>query len=103
MLRIEYSAQIADDIDRIVEHLVVHKVPDPLARIDEILLAIDVLAVNPCIGRPLPGGRRELVIGRDHRGYLARYRYLEMRELVLIEAIRSQHEAGFVDSSSANR
>jgi toxin ParE1/3/4 len=103
VIRVRYAAQIADDIDRIVEHMVKHKMPDPLQRIDEILQAIDMLEANPYVGRPLKDGRRELVIGRDHRGYLARYRYLEMRELVFVEAIRSQREAGHSDSSPENR
>jgi addiction module HigA family antidote len=50
---------------------------DPAGRIREIVAALDVLGHNPCIGHPLAGGDRELLIGRCAHGYVALYRYVE--------------------------
>jgi toxin ParE1/3/4 len=95
MSRIELSAQVADDIDRIVDHLAQHEVTNIAERIHEIITAIDVLAVNPLIGRHVPRDRRELIIGRDNRGYIAMYQYVEAIDTVLVLALRSQREAGY--------
>jgi hypothetical protein len=38
---------------------------------------------------------RELVIGRDARGYVALYRYAPEIDTVFVLAIRSQREAGY--------
>ena len=95
MPRIELAPELADDFERILEHLEQHEVADALLRIDEILAAIDVLATNPHIGRPAGGERRELVIGRESHGYVALYRYLAEIDTVFVLAIRSQREAGY--------
>lgn len=54
-----------------------------------------MLEHNPCVGRPLPGGNRELVIGRRAHGYLALYRDVEEIDTVFVLAIRSRREAGY--------
>jgi toxin ParE1/3/4 len=43
------------------------------------------------------GGKRELVIGRGSRGYVALYRYVPEMDIVFILALRSQREAGYKD------
>ena len=48
------------------------------------------------IGRPLPGGLRELIIGRGSRGYVALYRDVGESDVVFVLAIRSQREAGYL-------
>lgn len=101
MARIELAPQIADDFDRIIDHLVTHHVEKSESRIDEIISALDVLRQNPLIGRPVADGQRELIIGRDARGYLALYRYESLMDMVFILAIRSQREAGYVKRSAA--
>lgn len=95
MARIELAPQVAEDFDRIIDHLVTHQVVKPNQRVDEIISALDVLRQNPLIGRPVADGRRELVIGRDAHGYLALYRYESLMDMVFILAIRSQREAGY--------
>ena len=92
MSRIEFAPEVADDFDRILQHLAEHEVVDGASRIQDI---IDVLERNPQIGRPAVGGKRELVIGRGSRGYIALYRYAEELDAVLILALRSQREAGY--------
>ena len=39
--------------------------------------------------------RRELLIGRDTRGYVALYRYLSVIDTALVLAIRAQREGGY--------
>ena len=65
------------------------------ARITVIIAALDALEHNPCIGRPVAHGNRDLVIGRRSHGYIALYRYVEEIETIFVLAIRSQREAGF--------
>ena len=54
-----------------------------------------MLETNPLIGRPSEGGKRELVIGRGSRGYVALYRYVREIDTVIVLAIRGQKEAGY--------
>jgi plasmid stabilization system protein ParE len=98
MARVELAPEIIGDFDRILEHLVQYAVVDAAARINEIVLAIDVLSHNPLIGRPVAGGKRELVIGRKVHGYVALYRYAEKVDTVFVLAVRSQREAGYARS-----
>jgi plasmid stabilization system protein ParE len=89
------APEIAEDFDRIIEHLMHSASVDATARINEIVQAIEVLAHNPLIGRPAPGHNRELVIGRKGHGYVALYRYVETIDTVFVIAVRSQREAGY--------
>lgn len=95
MSRIELAPEVGDDIDRILDHLAQHDVKDAPSRIQEIIQAIAVLEHNPLIGRPVEGNKRELVIGRRSRGYVALYRYAAEIDTVFVLALRSQREAGF--------
>jgi plasmid stabilization system protein ParE len=96
MARVELAPEIAEDFDRILEYLAQHNVADATARILEIVQAIDVLAHNPLIGRLVLKGKRELVIGRRGRGYVALYQYVDEIDTVFVLAVRSQREAGYV-------
>jgi toxin ParE1/3/4 len=95
MSRIELAPEIAEDFDRILDHLAEHEVDDTASRIRQIIEAISVLEQNPLIGRPVDDDRRELVIGRQSRGYVALYRYVDAIDTVFVLAIRSQREAGY--------
>jgi plasmid stabilization system protein ParE len=92
---IELAPEVAEDFERILDHLDRFEANDPAGRIREIIAALEVLEHNPCIGRPLAGGNRELVIGRRAHGYVALYRYVEEIDTVFVLAIRSQREAGY--------
>ncbi len=72
-----------------------HGVLEAADRIQDIVSAIDVLARNPMLGRKTKTGRRELVIGRASRGFVAFYAYEEQLDLVLVLAVRGQKEAGY--------
>lgn len=93
--RIELAPEVGDDFDRILDHLAQYQVENPGLRIREIVEAINVLAHNPLIGRPVDNDKRELVIGRRSHGYLALYRYVVEADIVFVLAVRSQREAGF--------
>jgi len=96
MAHIQLAPEVAGDIERILEHLVLYNVQDSPARIHEIIQAIAVLEHNPLIGRHVEGGKRELVIGKQARGYLALYKYVAEADIVFVLAIRSQKEAGYL-------
>ena len=96
MTRIELAPAVADDLDRIFDHLARHDADDAPARIRQIIAALDVLEHNPLIGKAAPGGQRELVIGRRSRGYVALYRYVATIDTVFVLALRGQREAGYL-------
>lgn len=95
MAKIELAAEVADDIERILDHLHQHNVDEAPSRIQEIILAIAVLETNPLIGRPVANDKRELIIGRKSHGYIALYRYIAQIDTVFVLALRSQREAGY--------
>lgn len=101
MPRIELAPELAEDFDRILEHLARHEVENPGQRIGEIIAAVEILVQNPLIGRPVANSKRELVIGRRSHGYVALYRYVPEIDTVLVLAIRSQREAGYSERDSA--
>lgn len=95
MASVRLAPGVLDDLDRIVDHLHQHEVEDAEARVEQIISALDVLSDNPLVGRPAGDDRRELVIGRDSRGYVALYRYLRVIDTTLVLAIRAQREGGY--------
>ena len=95
MTTIRFADEVADDYDRILDHLRPHDADDGLDRLVGIRAAIAVLASNPLIGRRLPSGLRELIIGRGTRGYIALYRYAEALDQVTVVAIRVQKDSGY--------
>jgi toxin ParE1/3/4 len=95
MTRVALAARVDEDFERIRAHLETHGVEDADERIRLIVSALDVLANNPRIGRRAAAGQRELVIGQGSRGYVARYRYLPARDLVLVLALRAQREGSY--------
>ena len=93
--RVELAPGVVEDFSRIIEHLVANAADTSGQRIDEIVAAIDILTLNPLIGRPTDNDMRELIIGRGPRGYLALYRYLPDLDTVFVLCVRSQREAGY--------
>lgn len=85
------------DLERIYEHLVAHEAGHVEERLAAIFDALDILRHHPLIGRPGEEGFRELVIGRGARGYVARYVYDGMDDVVDVLALRAQSEVGFKD------
>ena len=97
MPRIELAPELAEDFDRILDHLASHEVEDPGQRIGEIIAAVEILEQNPLIGHPLANRKRELVIGRHSHGYVALYRYVPEIDTVFVLALRSPPEAGYTE------
>jgi len=95
MARVELAPDVLDDFDRFFDHMARFEVEDAPARIGEIVQAVQILTHSPLIGRPVRGGMRELVIGRDSRGYVALYRFVASIDTVFVLAIRSQREQGY--------
>ena len=95
MTRIELASGVLTDFDRFVDHLASFESSNASERISEIIQAIQILAHSPLIGRKVKDGKRELVIGRASRGYVALYRFVPQIDTVFVLALRSQHELGF--------
>ena len=95
MARIELAPEVLDDFDRIVDHLSKFEADHISQRIDVISDAVQVLEHSPLIGRPVKGGKRELVIGRGSRGYVALYRFVAAIDTVFVLAVRSQRESSY--------
>jgi toxin ParE1/3/4 len=95
MPRVELAPEVLDDFDRFFDHMAQFEIADAPARIGEIVQAIQVLTHSPLIGRPVKGGKRELVIGRGSFGYVALYRFVASVDTVFMLAIRSQRETGY--------
>lgn len=94
MARLELTPEVLDDFERIVAHLEAHEVPEAPERIAGLLQSLQVLGYSPFAGRPVPGGKRELVIGPKGAGFVALYRYVPTLDTVFILAVRAQREAG---------
>lgn len=95
MARIELAPEVVDDLDRFLDHIARYDAVDTTKRIEEIIEAIQILAHSPQIGGPVRDGKRELVIGKGARGYVALYRYLAELDTVFILAVRAQRESSF--------
>ena len=95
MARIELAPEVLDDFDRIFEHLSSFEAEHIPQRIAEIVDAVQVLEHSPMIGRPVKGGKRELVIGGGSHGYVALYRFVNAVDTVFVLAVRSQRESGY--------
>jgi toxin ParE1/3/4 len=94
MARVELASGVFDDFERFLDHMAQFQIEDAPARINEIVEALQILTHSPYIGRRVQGGKRELVIGRGTRGYVALYRYAAASDVVTVLAIRSQREVG---------
>jgi len=94
MPRIELTKRVFQDFERILDHMAAFDMADP-GRFEGIMQALDILQSSPLIGRPVKAGKRELVIGRGARAYVAVYRFSPRLDTVFILAIRSQRESGY--------
>jgi len=95
MAQIALLPEVHDDFERFLGHMEQFEIADAPARIDEIVQAIQLLTHSPLIGRAVGDGKRELIIGRDSRGFVVLYRYLPAIDTVFVLAIRSQRESSY--------
>lgn len=96
MVRIRVTPGVVEDLARIARHLRHHEVRNAGARSEGIIGALDVLAYNPLIGRPVRQEQCELMIGRDAHGCVALYLYIAAVDTVFVLAVRAQRESGYV-------
>jgi len=80
MTALLYARQALDDLERLVAFLLETSPNDALDTYDLIESALCVLQRHPQMGRPVEAGLRELVISRGRTGYLALYRFDEVRD-----------------------
>ncbi len=99
MTRIELAPEVFDDFDRFFDDIAQFDVGSAPQRIADIVEAVQILATSPLIGRPVKGGKHELIIGRASRGHAALYRYVAPIDTVFVLAMRSQHESGYKNNS----
>ena len=95
MARLVYSENALGNIERAFEFLAQH---DPNIATEAVLAirdGVEILRDHPFIGRRIEGEIRELVISFGRTGYVALYRYIPLRDLVRILAIRHQREIGY--------
>ncbi len=93
MTHIEVSPEVSDELARIADRRQQHESEQAGAPSTEIIRAIEVLADNPCIGRPIAADMHELAIGRSAHGHAALYRHVAVADTVFVLAIRAQSEA----------
>lgn len=95
MTQIELAPEVLDDFDRFIDHLARFEGIDIPQCLGEIMQAIEILGHSPLIGRPVKAGRRELLVGRGSRAYVALYRYVVDIDTVFVLALRGRREVGF--------
>lgn len=94
MAKVIYTQHALKDIDRFESFMLEVDLPTAQKTIPLILSAIEALCLHPEIGRRRNGLTRELVISRGKTGYIALYRYDEIRDVARVLAIRHQRELG---------
>ena len=97
MSRLVFSPRALHDIERCVEFLIDS---DPAAAGATTVLIVGGLRMlkdHPLVGRPVELGYREMLISRGRNGYIALYKYVVERDIVIVLAIRHQRESGYPD------
>ena len=95
MAEVVYSAAALADLERIFNAL---EADDPTLAANSsamIRAAVRELGDRPQQGRAAEAGLRERAISRGRTGYVVLYRLLELDDVVLIDAIRHRHDAGY--------
>ena len=95
MARLVYSENALGNIERAFKFLAQHDPNIATEAVVAIRDGVEILRDHPFIGRRIEGEIRELVISFGRTGYVALYRYIPLRDLVRILAIRHQREIGY--------
>ena len=94
MAKLRYSSRATRELERLARFLYQENPEEAAKTIPLIISAVDALAFHPRIGRAYGVAVRELVISRGKTGYIALYRYDEIRDVARVLAIRHQRELG---------
>ncbi len=95
MAPVSYTPRALADLERLCDFLAESDPHAASQTIDLILDAVAMLERHPLVGRSVEADLRELVISRGRSGYIALYRYDDVRNRVLALAVRHQREAGY--------
>jgi len=94
LVRIVFSPQALQDLERLTDFLLQIDKNAALATLELIEGAIQILSQHPFVGRACDIHLRELVISRGKSGYVAMYSFDEIKNAILICSIRHQKESG---------
>jgi plasmid stabilization system protein ParE len=92
---VEITQRALADLERLFDFLAAENPRKAREQILSVRRAFELLADHPLLGRPAEDGRRELVLSRGRYGYIAKYRWLPVEDIVLVLAVRHQLEAGY--------
>lgn len=97
MPQVEITPKAQDDIVRLHRFLATRDDKAAGRTVGAILVRLRQLSTNPAIGRYVEEceGMRELVVPFGSSGYVALYRFDDVRDVAIILAIRHQYEAGY--------
>lgn len=94
MSRLQFTQRAKNDLDRLTDFLLEQSQTIAESTTELMIDGLQVLKQHPRIGRIRSDGLRELVISRGKTGYIALYRYDEIRDIARVLAIRHQRELG---------
>ena len=97
MARVVVTERAFADLERLFEFIATDDPQRARVQVLSVRRAFELLADHPLLGSMAEDGRRELVLSRGRYGYIAKYRWLPVDEVVLILAVRHQREAGYPD------
>jgi plasmid stabilization system protein ParE len=96
--QVSYAPRARADLLRLADFLAKEDPGSAQETAALIIHGIQILERHPLVGRLVPESTmRELVISRGRTGYLALYEYDPSIDVVVVNAIRHQREAGFED------
>ncbi|KQV80327.1 hypothetical protein ASD15_15835 [Massilia sp. Root351] len=80
------------NVEQIFEYFASSSVQRSAHKITELTNKLSILEHAPLLGRPLPTGQRELLIGDRRHTYAVRYQYDQARDTVFVLSIRSSSQ-----------
>ena len=94
MSRLQFTQRAKNDLDRLTDFPLGQSQTIAESTTELVIDGLQILKQHPRIGRMRGDGLRELVISRGKTGYIALYRYDEIRDIARVLAIRHQRELG---------
>ncbi|MBB3117662.1 type II toxin-antitoxin system RelE/ParE family toxin [Pseudoduganella violacea] len=92
MASLVWLESATEDTENIFDFLAQSSPAMATTKLKTIHDAVDILKHAPKLGHPATLGRRELLIGKHHGGYVAVYRYDPITDTVFVLEIRSQRQ-----------
>lgn len=95
MAAVEITQRALSDLGRLFDFIAAENPKKAREQILSVRKAFELLGDHPLLGRPAEKGRREPILSHGRYGYIAKYRWLPVEDVVLIRAVRHQLEAGY--------